>query len=214
MLLAVASLGTVTFSLIVALLLTSGVPPAAPWLSVDETSWLAASLSTIGGLGAPLIAWLVVSKWDIQSKDAWRKAFAQAGRGGLYSLTFFAAAMVVLRQWVFLLLIVGSFAAATASGLVPLRAGSKSLAQEEFLVRLERMGPVWPPYVPLQPDYVVRSPRGRAAPVPPGIFLFSCRGGGWPQTRSSAGSGNSVGVRPVAQFHVGFGPVAEQPTRR
>jgi hypothetical protein len=82
-----------------------------------ETTWLAAGLSMVGGLGGPVGAWLAASEWDFRTAETRPKALSKSTGGSMLTAVCFALVMAVLGQWLIVLLLVLYFGVILAVGV-------------------------------------------------------------------------------------------------
>jgi hypothetical protein len=86
-----------------------------------ETGWWASFAASVGGAGSFAVVCLTRAKWDFQTTLGWARTMGLFGWGGLFSMTFFALAMVLLREWIIGFLIVGSAGFSLLSGVIRFR---------------------------------------------------------------------------------------------
>lgn len=105
------------FGLVVSFLLIGGGsnPAGVSPFGVDAT-WLASALVMVGGVGAPVGAWLASSTWNFQTKETWPKALTRSSRGCYITVGAFAIAMALLGGWFIVLLLVLYFGGVLALG--------------------------------------------------------------------------------------------------
>lgn len=118
MLLAILSLTSAIFGLVISFLLIGGASnPAKSTAWTTDTVWLTSALSMIGGMGSPISAWFAVSAWDFKTKETWPRAGVRSARGGYLTAVCFTVAMALLQEWLLLLFMVLYFGAIIALGI-------------------------------------------------------------------------------------------------
>jgi len=94
-----------------------------------ETEWWASLAASFGGAGSFAVVWLTRAKWDFQTTLGWARTMGLIGWGGLFFMTFFALAMVLLREWVIVFLIVGFSGLSLLGGIIRFRVARRRRAE-------------------------------------------------------------------------------------
>jgi len=110
--------GALTALILVGLNLSGGL---ATGIGI-ETEWWASFAASVGGAGSFAIVLLTRAKWDFRTALGWARTIGLFGGGAaLFSMTFSALAMVLLREWVIVFLIVGFSGFSLLSGAIRFR---------------------------------------------------------------------------------------------
>lgn len=94
-----------------------------------ETEWWASLAASFGGAGSFAVLWLTRAKWDFRTTLGWARTMGLIGWGVLFFMTFFALAMVLLREWVVAFLIVGFGGLSLLGGIIRFRVARSRRAE-------------------------------------------------------------------------------------
>ena len=94
-----------------------------------QTEWWASFAASVAGAGSFAVVCLTRAKWDFRTTQGWARTMGLFGRGTLFSMTFFALVMVLLREWVIVFLIVGFGGFSLLSTFVRLRVARSRRAE-------------------------------------------------------------------------------------
>jgi hypothetical protein len=119
---AAAPMSACVFGALTALILVGWNLSGGPATGIGiETGWWASFAASVGGAGSFSVVSLTRAKWDFRTTLGWARTIRLFGWGGLFSVTFFALAMVLLREWIIGFLIVGSAGFSLLSGVIRFR---------------------------------------------------------------------------------------------
>ena len=94
-----------------------------------ETEWWASLAASFGGAGSFAVVWFTRAKWDFMTTVGWARTMGLIGWGVLFFMTFFALAMVLLREWAVAFLIVGFGGLSLLGGIIRFRVARSRRAE-------------------------------------------------------------------------------------